>query len=99
MPDKIEVQVLLGQDYCVTSAELAASSGFSHAELRELVELGALEAREDTTGWLFTARCMELARTAQQLRADFELSLPGIALLRELEQRLRDVECLLPRSP
>lgn len=103
MPDDIEAQVLLSQDYCVALVELAANSGFSPAELQELVELGALDAREDETGWRFTAQCVELARTAQQLRADFELSLPEVALLlayrervRELEQRLRDVECLLP---
>ncbi len=105
MTDAIQVQLLVGEDYCVTLAELAASSGFSDTELNELVELGALPARADPAGWLFAARCLELARTAQQLRADFDLSLPGVALLlayrdrvQELEQRLRDIECLLPRA-
>lgn len=106
MTDAIQVQLPLGEDYCVTLAELSASSGFSDSELHELVDLGALPARADAAGWLFAARCLELARTAQQLRADFDLSLPGVALLlayhervRELERRLRDVECLLPRLP
>ena len=105
MTDAIQVQLLVGEDYCVTLAELAASSGFNDTELNELVELGALPARADPAGWLFAARCLELARTAQQLRADFDLSLPGVALLlayrdrvQELEQRLRDIECLLPRA-
>ena len=105
MTDEIQVQMLLGENFCVTISELASSSGFSHAELHELVELGALPARAEPSGWLFAAHCLELARAAQQLRADFDLSLPGVALLlayrervHELEQRLRDVECLLPRA-
>lgn len=105
MTDTIQVQLLLGEDYCVTLAELSASSGFSDAELTELVDLGALPARAEASGWLFAARSLELARTAQQLRADFDLSLPGVALLlayrdrvQELERRLRDIECLLPRA-
>jgi len=104
MTDEIQVQLLLGENYCVTLAELAASSGFSDAELHELVELGALPARREPEGWMFAAHCLELARAARRLRADFDLSLPGVALLlayrervHELEQQLRDVECLLPR--
>ena len=106
MTDAMQVQLLLGEDYCITLTELSASSGFSDVELTELVELGALPARADPAGWLFAASSLELARTAQQLRADFDLSLPGVALLlayrdrvQDLEQRLRDIECLLPRLP
>lgn len=105
MTDDVHVQLLLGENYCVTLAELAASSGFNDVELHELIELGALPARQEPTGWVFAAHCLELARAARQLRADFDLSLPGVALVlayrervHELEQQLRDVECLLPRG-
>lgn len=106
MADEIEAQVLLHHSFCITLSELVHSSGFSDSELRELVELGALDAREEANGWLFAAHSLELARTGHRLREDFDLSLPGVALLlayrervHELEQRLRDLECQLPRVP
>lgn len=96
--------LLLNEVTLVTLTELAESSGLTTVEIRELVELGAFEPRTEGAEWLFTARSIELARAAHRLRAAFDLSAPGIALvlayverIRELEQRLRELECQLPR--
>lgn len=96
--------LVLNEVTLVTLAELAESSGLTTLEIRELVELGAFEPRVEGAEWLFTAQSIELARTACRLRADFELSTPALALVlayvervRELERRLRELECQLPR--
>ena len=106
MADEIEAQVLQHHSFCITLNELVRRSGFTDSELQELVELGALDMREDASGWLFPTYALESACTGHRLRDDFDLSLPGVALLlayrervRELEQRLRDLECQLPRVP
>lgn len=103
--ERVQAEFLLQHDYCVTLTQLAQTSGLSAGELQELQELGALAARETDSGWLFAADCLALTRIAQRLRHDFDLSLPGIALalayrqrIAELEQRLRAMECELPRG-
>lgn len=106
MAQEIEAQVLQHHSFCITLSELVRRSGFTDSELHELVELGALDVREDAGGWLFPTHALESARTGHRLRDDFDLSLPGVALLlayrervHELEQRLRDLECQLPHAP
>lgn len=95
--------LLLNEVMRVTLTELELSSGLTRVEIRELVDLGAFEPEVAEPEWLFAAQAIDLARTAQWLIANFELSLPGVALalayrerIRELERRLRDLECQLP---
>lgn len=96
---------LLNEFAFVSLSEIAASSGFSAREIEELVELGVFEAYARTGAErVYSARAIELARTARRLQRDFELSLAGAALalalrerIRELEERLRLLECQLPR--
>jgi chaperone modulatory protein CbpM len=93
-------------DYAqVSFTELVAVTGYSIAELHELIALGALEpAAERGAGeWWFSAGCIERMRRARHLQRDFELSLAGVALLlayreriEELEHRVHALECLLP---
>ena len=97
-------QLLSNDIYCVTLNELAQTSGFSVDELRELVELGALEPRTRIGEWIFAAHTIAVARVARRLQGDFDLPLTGVALVleyrarvRELEARVREIECLLPR--
>jgi chaperone modulatory protein CbpM len=85
-------------------AELAGLSGLSEAELRELVDYGALvpvEARAESP--VFRADCLVIARTACRLRNDFELDAPGLALaltllgrIHELEAQLRELSAQRP---
>jgi chaperone modulatory protein CbpM len=87
--------------------ELAGLSGLSEAELRELVDYGAITpvvpgARQPT----FRADCIVTARTACRLRTDFELDTPGLALalillgrIHDLEAQLRGLSAQLPHVP
>lgn len=95
-------EIQLHEIFSVTLADLTRASGLSVTEVRELVELGAFEPQTQTGEWLFASHCIELARAAQRLQTDFELPLAGVALaltylerIRELENRVRELECQL----
>jgi chaperone modulatory protein CbpM len=87
--------------------ELAGLSGLSEAELRELVDCGAiipLDPGAEALG--FRADCVVTARTACRLRTDFELDAQGLALaltllnrIHDLEAQLRDLSAQLPHRP
>jgi len=89
----------------IVLVEFEAASGLTRTEIAELVDYGVFEpegSREQE--WLFPASALALARAAARLRADFELSAENLALLlayrerlQELEQRIRELECRLPR--
>ncbi len=88
----------------VSFAELASLSGFAEAELRELVEYGAL-APNDPQGaqWNFSGECVVTARAAQRLRASFDLDPNALSLalsfierIRALETELRALRAQLP---
>ncbi|MCP9889307.1 hypothetical protein KBY96_15420 [Cyanobium sp. ATX 6A2] len=88
----------------VESAELLAASGLAHEELVELVEFGVFETNQGDAGWSFHSRVIHQARRVVKLRDAFGLNPPGMALaltylekIEALEQRLRELECLLPR--
>jgi chaperone modulatory protein CbpM len=91
----------------VTLLELAQCSGLTESELRELVELGALEPVDlEAPEWRFAARCISSARAAGRLRSDFELDSQGLALVlsllervQELEDALQRLNARLPRMP
>ena len=98
MADDIQLQEI----FSVTLADLTRASGLSVAEVHELVDLGAFEPQTQTGEWLFASHCIELARAARRLQSDFELPLAGVAIaitylerIRELEQRVRELECQL----
>jgi chaperone modulatory protein CbpM len=89
----------------VTLVELAACSGLTERELRDLVDLGALEPlNPDATDWSFGSKCIVAARAASRLRNDFELDTQGLAVVlsllervQELERELQRVHARLPR--
>jgi chaperone modulatory protein CbpM len=87
----------------ISLVELAAASGYSTADIRELVALGALEPDGEGPDWWFSAACIEHLRNTRRLARDFELPLAGTALLlayrdriADLQRRLHALECLLP---
>jgi len=95
---------LLDDSRRATLTDLMRASGLNDAELLELVEFGVLEPLEGGASPLFAARSLVLARTAGRLRRDFGTNMPGLALaltylqrIEELESRLRELECQLPR--
>jgi chaperone modulatory protein CbpM len=85
--------------------ELESASGLTRAEIVELVEIGVFSPQgERPEDWRFPEDALALARDAASLRAAFELSAPALALLltyrermAELERRIRELECRLPR--
>ena len=90
--------VWLDERGVVTLVELAECSGLTQADLRELVDLGALAPLDaQAAEWSFEAHCIVAARTASRLRSDFELDYPGVALVLSLLERVRDLESRLQR--
>jgi chaperone modulatory protein CbpM len=104
---KVELTETLWLDErgAVTLVELAECSGLTESELRDLVDLGALEPLDTAASdWRFEAHCIVAARTASRLRNDFELDTHGLALVlslldrvHELEGELQRVQARLPR--
>jgi chaperone modulatory protein CbpM len=89
----------------VSLPELAKASGLSEADLRELVDCGALVPIDlESVQWTFSGNCVVSVRTARRLRNDFELDVHALALalqfidrIRELEAQLRDLRAQMPR--
>jgi hypothetical protein len=89
----------------VSFAELAQSAGLSEAELRELVDCGALVPIDaQSAAWTFGGDCLVTVRTACRLRDDLELDPHALALalmfldrIRRLEEQLRDLQAQLPQ--
>ena len=85
--------------------ELESASGLTRAEIVELVEYGVFAPQgAGPEDWRFPEDALALARDAARLRAGFDLAPPGLALLlayrerlAELERRIRELECRLPR--
>lgn len=85
--------VWLDERGALTLVELSECSGLSEAELRDLVELGALAPLDPDAAELgFGTRCIVAARTACRLRKDFELDLHGLALVLTLLERVEGLE-------
>ena len=90
--------VWLDERGSVTLVELAECSGLTESELRELVDMGALEPLDaEATQWSFGARCIVAARAACRLRDDFELDTSGVAVALSLLERVRELEGELQR--
>ena len=96
---KVELSetVWLDEHGAVTMVELAECSGLSEGELRELVDLGALEPLEGDSQLRFGAQCIVAARAASRLRSDFELDVHGLALVLSLLDRVHELEGELQR--
>ena len=98
-----ELQALFAEQVEIALEEMARASGFSTAEIVELVELGLFEPVGVAPGeWRFTAQHVVIARRAGRLRADFDLNLSGVMLaltylarIEELEHELHALRCQL----
>ena len=89
----------------IVLAEFESASGLTRAEIVELVEYGVFApVGQAVDEWAFPESTLAVARVAARLRAGFELPAASLALLLayrermlELEQRVRELECRLPR--
>ena len=87
-----EEAVWLYAESQVTLGELAESTGIPQDVVRELVELGALEAQGQEAQWCFSAECVARVRTAARLRSDLELETPTLALVLSFLERIQRLE-------
>jgi hypothetical protein len=93
-----ETEVLwLDEQRVVTLRELVEVSGMDEAELLELVHSGALQVRETTGGYSFSARMITVVRTASRLRDDLELDTRALSVALKLLERVRDLETEIAR--
>ena len=90
--------VWLTEDHEFSLAELAELSGLSEAELRELVDYGAVTpVNPDSSPWVFSGKCLLTVRTACRLRLSFDLEPHGVALIVSLLDRIHELEAQLGR--
>src|SRR6187455_3873473 len=75
----------------ISIVELADCAGLSEAEVRELVEFGALSP-SDATRWTFSSTCVARVRSAARLRQDLELDTAAFALVVAFLERIDDLE-------
>ena len=88
--------VWLTEDHELSLAELAELSGLSEAELRELVDYGAVAPIDpDSSPWVFSGKCLLTIRTACRLRISFDLEPHGVALIVSLLDRIHELEAQL----
>ena len=88
--------VWLTEDHRFSLAELAELSGLSEAELRELVDYGAVAPIDpDSSPWVFSGKCLLTIRTACRLRISFDLEPHGVALILSLLDRIQELEAQL----
>ena len=84
---------LLEEHIQIALDELERTSGLSIEQITELVEYGVFEpVGSRPHEWRFAARCIAVGRTANRLRADFELSTSGLALALSLLERIEGLE-------
>jgi chaperone modulatory protein CbpM len=90
---KFEQESWLNERYELSLAQLCELSGLSEAELRGLVDCGAIAPADPLAReWTFSSDRLVVARSAHRLRRDFELDLQGLALAVTLLERVRDLE-------
>ncbi len=88
--------VWLTEDHEFSLAEVAELSGLSEAELRELVEYGAVTPIDpDSSPWVFNGKCLPTVCTACRLRISFDLEPHGVALIVSLLDRIHGLEAQL----
>ena len=88
--------VWLNEDQEFSLAELAELSGVAEAELRELVDYGAITPVDpDSPRWAFKGGCLVTVRTVCRLRVGFDLEPHGVALVVSLLDRIHELEAQL----
>jgi chaperone modulatory protein CbpM len=88
----------------LTREELAGASGFTLAELGELIDYGAVRALEHAGAQpIFSLECLAPLREAARLRRDFDLDLFALAILLDylaridvLERQVHSLQSHLP---
>ena len=91
MTTEHDEEVWLHARHEITIVELADCAGLSEAEVRELVEYGAL-VPADAMNWTFSSGCVGHVRAAMRLRRDLELDTAAFALVVSFLERIGELE-------
>ena len=91
MATEYDEEVWLHARHELTIVELADCAGLSEAEVRELVEYGAL-VPADAMNWTFSSGCVGHVRVAMRLRRDLELDTAAFALVVSFLERIGELE-------
>lgn len=106
--DVYEAEFFHYEERTVSFAELTEVSGLGAEIVEELIEFGVFEPEEgeSPTSWVFSSHAVTIARNACRLKLDFDLKPAGIAIalayqerIKELKERVRELECELMRWP
>jgi chaperone modulatory protein CbpM len=77
----------------ISWTQLIELSGLAEAELRELVDDGALvPVAPEAPAWSFHARAIGVARTAGRLRRELDLDAHALAVVLRFLDRIEDLE-------
>lgn len=100
---KIEAALLLDEHGAVTLAELVALTGLAEESVDALAAAGVLpqlpggEPRFASSGLALARRARRLAVALELDEAGLVLAMSLLTRIEELEARLREIECMLPR--
>jgi chaperone modulatory protein CbpM len=92
MPVHITESIWLNTTGLCSFQQLVEVSGLSSDDLRELIDIGAIEPAEAANQTMFRLESIVIARKARRLRDDFELDISGLALALQLLQRIDRLE-------
>jgi chaperone modulatory protein CbpM len=92
MPVHITESIWLNTTGLCSFQQLVEVSGLSSEDLRELIDIGAIEPADAANQTMFRLESIVIARKARRLRDDFELDISGLALAVQLLQRIDRLE-------
>jgi chaperone modulatory protein CbpM len=92
MPVHITESIWLNTTGLCSFQQLVEVSGLSSEDLRELIDIGAIEPAEAANEAMFRLESIVIARKARRLRDDLELDISGLALALQLLQRIDRLE-------
>ncbi|MBL8351677.1 MAG: MerR family transcriptional regulator [Burkholderiaceae bacterium] len=86
----------LGEGDWLDAAELARACQVESAYIAQLVDEGLLAPAQTEPAWRFGSDELARLRRIQRLRADFDASLPAVALMLDLLDEVERLRGLLP---
>ena len=95
---EIEV-IVVEEEIVLTLTELCRASGSDTTQVFALVGEGVLAPKgSGPQDWVFDGPSLRTARIALRLAMDFELGVPGVAMVLELLAQIKDLQTRLNRA-
>jgi chaperone modulatory protein CbpM len=91
--------IVVEEEIVLTLNELCRASGSDTTQVFALVGEGVLEpSGTGPLDWIFDGPSLRTARTALRLARDFELGVPGVAMVLELLEQIKGLKDRLNRA-